>query len=230
METGVFALTVEQWVGVGSALLAAASFLFNWAVVGRQSRMQFESLKAQMDADLLAWAGEAVGHLAQAAYVAKGRGAYLSEQELRTVSAQTARDLSACADKGRLFFPNLAARAHGADKEGAFQGFRPPVLDALIFALYRLEKMDIRNTGPDVEAAAYFVKCRRVLISEVQRAVDPRRRGQMLAKLAKIAPDGAGFAEVAGLAEALEAAYPGTMSVKRDAAWVEEMAKRRRRS
>lgn len=226
--TWLQSLTLEQWIGVGSGLLAAASFVFNWLVVRRQSRMQFESLKAQMDADLMAWAGEAVDLLATADYVARGRGVYLSEQELKTEIADVMRRLSAAADKGRLFFPNLAPSVNGAHKEAAYQGFRPPVLDALIFAYYKVERMDVRNTEPDMDAADFLRRCRRVLISEVQRSVDPRRRGRMLKQLALSGPknDPGGFREVAALAEDLERAHPGLMTTKRDAAWVAEMERR----
>lgn len=228
MSPAALTMSMEQWLAVGSAGLAAASFVFNWMVVARQSRMQFESLKAQMDADLLVWANEAIDLLGEAVFAARGRGAHLSEQELRRHTAEVMQRLSSAADKGRLFFPNLAPRDHGADKEGAFQGFRPPVIDALIFAYYRLERMDVRNTEPDQDTADFLIKCRRLVISEVQRAVDPRRRGQMLKRLALSGPknDPGGFREVAALADDLETRFPGLMTIKRDDAWIAEMARR----
>ena len=224
-------LSLEQWIGIGSAGLALLSFLFNWLVVNRQSRMQFESLKAQMDADLLAWANESVDLLGEASFVARGRGAYLSEQELKRESAAVMRKLSAAADKGRLFFPNIAPRQQGSDKEAAYQGFRPPVLDALIFAYYKVERMDLRNVEPDLDTADFVFRCRRVLISEVQRAIDPRRRGRMLRQLSMSGPknDPGGFKEIADLADALERDPPGLMTTKRDAAWIADMQRRHRK-
>jgi hypothetical protein len=224
--------SVEQWLAIGSAALAVTSFVCNWLVVSRQSRMQFESLKTQMDADLLTWANEAVDLLGEAVFVARGRGAYLSEQDVRLQAAVVMRRLSAAADKGRLFFPNLAPRARGADKEGAFRGFRPPVIDALIFAYYRVERMDVRNTEPDQDTADFLIRCRRLLISEVQNAIDPRRRGQTLKRLALSGPkdDPGGFHETAALAEDLEARFPGLMTIKRDAAWVAQMQRSRRKA
>lgn len=219
-------LSLEQTVALVSAGIAVISFAFNWAVVSRQTAMQAEGLKAQMDAEVMRWAQSAVDALTAAGHVARSRGALNDEAETRRETAAVANRLSALADHGRLFFPNLAPDDHGGDKEAAFQGYRPPVLDALVLACQRLERMDPRNLGPDDATAAFFMRCRRLLISEVQRAIDPRRRGRMMRRLAISSGAGpSGFREAAGLAQELEAAHPGILSGKRDEAWVSRMEK-----
>lgn len=226
---GLNGLSLEQWIGVGSAGLALASFVFNWLVVQRQSALQGEALKAQMDADLLAWANEAIDTLGRAMFVARGRGAYLSEQELRLQAADVLHQISAAADKGRLFFPNAAHAAFGKDKEGAYQGFRPPVLDALIFAYRRLERMDMRNVEPDLDTADFLMRCRRLLVSEVQEAVDPRRRGRMLALLARTGPTGdpKGYAAALALAIEIEQRFPGLLGAQQEVGWAAAVAQAR---
>lgn len=221
-------LDLNAWLGIGSAAIAVVSFLFNWAVVNRQSAMQFESLKAQTDSDLLAWADSAIDALSEAIWIAKGRGALLSEEETRRRAAQAMQRLSAIADKGRLFFPNMVPQQHGHDKHAAYRGVRPPILDALIFAYFKLERMDTRNIETDAEAAEFLTRCRRLLVSEVQRAVDPRRRGKMLRRLAVGGSGGErpGFRDAAALGVELEDRHPGVLEVKRDEAWVAEMEKR----
>ena len=225
------AFGINEWVAIGSAALALVSFLFNWAVVARQTAMQAEGLKAQMEADLLAWANEAIDVLSEAAALAGARGVSMDELALRGDKARLMWRLSGIADRGRLFFPNLAPHAHGTDKEGAFKGFRPPVLDAVIFAYQRLERMEARNVGPDSEVEAFLRDCRRALVSEVQRSVDPRRRGRMMRKLAGTghAREGAGFDDARRLAERLEAAHPGILVQSRDNAWVDEMRRHAKR-
>ena len=170
-------LGVNEWVAIGSALIAVLSFVFNWAVVRRQMAMQYESLRAQMDGEMMAWAHEAIDLVSDGARLAKGRGLAYGEQELRPMLLETAQRLSAAADRGRLFFPNVEHHKHGQDKEAAFQGFRPVILDAVIFAHYQVDKIEPSGAGPDQAAADYLTKCRRLLVSEVQSAVDPRRRG-----------------------------------------------------
>ena len=215
---------VNEGVAAVSALLALASFLLNWAVVRRQTQLQFESLKAQMDAEVLAWVHEAVDETSRGVGLVRGRGAIYGPEEFRREALETAQKLSALADRGRLFFPNEAPHAHGQNKEAAFQGFRPPILDAVVFSCGLLDRMVNEAPGPDADAEAFLVKCRRLLVSEAQNAIDPRRRGQMLRRLASGRMDDktSAFAIAADLGEAMEARYPGYLERRRDAAWIAE--------
>jgi hypothetical protein len=153
--------------------------------------------------------------------LARGRGDIYSATEFRQRAYEIAQRLSACADRGRLFFPNEAPSEHGQDKEAAFQGFRPPVLDAVVFAASLLERLPAEG-GSDEEAARFMTKCRRLLVSEVQNAIDPRRRGQMLRRLAvgRMDDKKSSFRMAAELGEAMEARYPGFLLQRRDEKWI----------
>ena len=223
---------LNEWVAVVWALLALLSFLFNWAVVNRQTALQFESLKAQMDADVMHWAHETIDLVSEAVTFARGRGVAYQADEFRRLALETAQKLSSAADRGRLFFPNEAPRAHGQEKEGAYQGFRPPLLDAVVFAHFQLDKLALEEGGPDAQAADYFVRCRRLLVSELQNAIDPRRRGAMLRQLAagRIDDTKSSFKVAAELGEALEARYPGTLTQRRDGDWVAKREAQARRA
>lgn len=225
---GALDLSIDQWVAVLSALAAILSVVISVSVVNRQIVLQSESLKAQMDVDILHWSNEAIDVMSEGIWLARGRGEVFGEDALRFRRLDVLQRLSACADKGRLFFPNLAPRAAGASKEGAFRGFRPPVLDCLIFAFYKLERMDTRALSPDMDTFDFLTRCRRALVSEVQRGIDPRRRSKMMAQLALSGStnDPEGFRDVAALARELEAKHPGLLETKRDAAWVGEMERR----
>lgn len=213
---------LETWLAVGSATLAVASFVLNWRIVNRQMAMQFESLKAQMDADMLAWAHEASDALSEGVLLARGRGACFPPEEMRIRRLTAAQRLSSLGDRGRLFFPNHAPDSHGQDREAAFKGFRPPILDTVVFGYYQLDRLDCEGREPDAEAADYLIRCRRLLISELQQAIDPRRRGQMLTRLSRNRRDGGGadFRSAADLGESLEARYPGVLIQRRDAQWI----------
>ena len=174
----------NEWVAALSALLALASLVLNWLVVRRQTQLQFESLKAQMDTEVLAWANEAINLVSQAEALARGRGTSYAPDEFRRLAHETAYRLSAAADCGRMFFPNVTPETHGQDKEAAFQGRRQPILDAVVFSCIQLERLLPDPSGPDEEAVKFLNRCRRLLVSEAQNAVDPRRRSQMLRRLA----------------------------------------------
>ena len=107
-------------------------------------------------------------------------------------------------------------------RQAAFQGFRPPILDAVVFASTRIGRLDASATEPDTDAAEFLAKCRRLLVSEAQNAIDPRRRGQMLRRLAvgRLDDKTSAYALSAELGEALESLYPGYLLQRRDAAWI----------
>lgn len=227
-------LGVEGGVAVVSAVLAVASLVLNWVVVRRQTELQFETLKAEMDAEVIAWANEAIDQVSQGLALARGRGGAYGAEEFARLAHETSQRLSSVADRGRLFFPNEAPDQHGQDKESAFQGFRPVILDAVVFACNRLARIDPNGAGPDEEAAAFLSKCRRLLVSEAQNAIDPRRRGQMLRRLAigRMDDKTSGYALAAELGETLESLYPGHLLERRGADWVakrEAIARRHRK-
>ena len=223
---------VNEWVAVGSALLALASLVLNWLVVRRQTELQYETLRAEMDAEVIGWAQDAIDQVSDAVALASGRGATYAAADFSRLAHETAQKLSSIADRGRLFFPNDEHVSHGQEKEAAFQGFRPPILDAIIFACGRLSRMSAEG-GPDKESADFLTKCRRLLVSEAQNAIDPRRRKQMLKRLATGRKDDkvSAFAVASDLGEAMEALYPGFLDRPRGPAWIaerEEMARQAR--
>jgi hypothetical protein len=176
-------MNMETWVAGGSAVLAIASLVASWVIAGRQSTLQFETLRAEMDAGVIAWAQQAMGLVSQAAALARGRGGVYAADEFQRLTLELEFGLSAAVDQGRLFFPNEDPAHWGQDKEGAFQGIRPPILDALVFCCCQIEQMRKSNGEGDQEAARFFIDCRRLLVSEAQNAIDPRRRREMMRRL-----------------------------------------------
>ena len=231
LESVIAAWGVNEWVAVASAAVALVSLLFNWAVVSRQTELQAETMKAEMDKDVLAWAHEAIDALSEGVWLARAHAAAANRALLTEPISKLSWRLSSLADRGRMFFPNLAPEAHGLDKPGAFQGYRPPVLDAVLFALYQVEQLT--PTNPSNEQPMKFIQdCRRLLVSEVQFAVDPRRRGRMLKRLMRGArrTHAQGFRIAADLATNMRMRYPDLPITERGADWIEEMERRMRRA
>lgn len=138
----------------------------------------------------------ALDHLCSAEMILKQEyHAVTAQAEYEKVRLATMRDISSCADQGRLFFPNLPDEKHGLEKPAAFQGYRHPVLSCLVKTYELLgdvaRRQDIPTFETDREKVIHF---RRRFISLVQTELDPRGLGEFLkahlagkAKLAKSA-------------------------------------------
>jgi hypothetical protein len=111
---------------VVSACVAACGLFFAW----RQSR---EGTLRR--ADVLRWAEDSIDQLQTLLVIC-----VLDEGELepafeREKLAAIMLTTSTLAERGRLFFKNeIRSDGHGQDKEAAYQGYRPKILDQLVVA------------------------------------------------------------------------------------------------
>lgn len=172
----------EQWLAIGSAVLALASFILNLRLVGRQEKRNAVAMKMAHDSDVIRWSDEVIALLAAAQEMLAEKGVSYPEAEFRGRRSAARAQLSALIDRGRLFFPNRADVEHGKEKEAGFQGYRQPVLDALVNAYGLLETAGA-SPGPDRDAAGQIYTHRRSFIAEVFKAVDPVRRGEKMKEL-----------------------------------------------
>jgi hypothetical protein len=172
----------EQWTAIGSALVAAVSFFFNWRMVQKQETRANAQLKQAHDSDLIRWSDEVIGVLAEAYEMLREKGKSYPDAEFVVRRVAKRAHLSALIDRGRLFFPNRMDGKKGLDKDVAFQGSRQPALDALVDA-YDLLGVAGDTPGPEAARAEEFLQQRRRFVSEVFKAVDPVRRGMTLKEL-----------------------------------------------
>ena len=176
-------LGLNEWLTIVSALVAVASFAFNWAVVRRQTAMQFESLRAAHDSDLIKWADEVIEQMANAQKLCRDRfkDGGLGDDEFTRGRSELRTRISALLDRGRLFFPNAPLNEDQSGVEAAYRGKRQPALDA-VFGVYRVITDAGRDGAPD-EAVNAIVAHKRVFISEVFNTIDPRRRESIMSRL-----------------------------------------------
>lgn len=179
-----------DWIAIVSAVVAVASFLANWRIVSRQSRMQAENLRLAHDSDVIAWFHETVNELSDAQETLREAGRSFPAEDFEARRSRARTRISAMLDRGRLFFPNVdRGDGHGAQREAGYQGYRQPCLDHL-YACYRLVSdwpaplpvaaMSDAQTQEKSERISQLVTARRAFVSEVFKAIDPRRRGQVL--------------------------------------------------
>jgi hypothetical protein len=179
-------LSLETWLAIGSGAFALASFLFNWRVVARQSAREAEALRAARDADLIAWADEAIAALGDAQELLRERGRTLQAEAFRVGHSRCRTRFTVLLDRGRLFFPGALDEDSADDAaESAYRGRPHPALQALYDAYQVITKADRDNSEYDRRAVIALVSARRRFVSEVFDAVDPRRRVAAIARLTR---------------------------------------------
>jgi hypothetical protein len=197
-------------VAFGSAAIAVVSALIARGETRRQRKLQTESLRQSIDAASLDWGNAAIDTLARSAMFARTRMMQANDAAFLATKANLLVAISTLVDRGRMFFPNFNPQTKGAEKDGAYRGHRPPILDALMWTYHELEAMT-RDTGPAPdECGAFIDECRRLLVSELQAHLDPRRKDEIIERYddQKDAIRRDAIAKAQGLREKLESRRP----------------------
>lgn len=171
---------LELIIAVGSAVVAVIGAILSGNAARKQHHIQKEQLRQHIDRASMEWGGAAIDSLADAIALAELCRTHLPEAEIETRKSAVAARISGLVDKGRLFFPNIDPDAKGLDKEHAYRGSRPPVLDALMYAYYEVRGLSRSNGPSPMDTAQFIFDCRRLLVSELQGHLDPRRQDQIV--------------------------------------------------
>jgi hypothetical protein len=169
-------------VAVISAAVAIIGALLTWRETRRQRKLALEKMRRELDDRSLAWGADAIAALAEAETLYLRPASALSETDFEEKRHALLIKLSALTDQGRFFFPNVEDDFHGAEKEGAYQGKRPPILDALVYAFYEVEAISSDNSETRQAAADFIKTCRRLVVSELQAHLDPKTRNAVVAR------------------------------------------------
>ena len=171
-------LQITDWVGVISAGVSVLALLLNIMITTRQTRVSVEALKFNNDTQVMNWANRTVVAMAEAQHLCTSPNVsalYLHERGI--VLATT---LSSLIDEGRWFFPNVGRRATDPEKPGAYRGTRQPILDYVVAAYEGVKQMMTTEDAPRDGLATKIAEAKRHFVSEVQHAVDPRRRSWVM--------------------------------------------------
>ncbi len=212
-------------VGVPAAVALVSAF---WArrEAQRARRIETERLREEVDRMSLQWGQEVIDLVSAASSLPQERDAYLSEREFQARRAEISWSLSALVDRGRLFFPNVDTEKHRAvdrDKESAFTGKRAPILDALLYVHYEIDALGPRGGRPAAESCDFIVKCRRLIVSELQAYLDKDRLTEVDDRFDKRlrAKREAALHQAGRLGLELDARRPGTLVKRDDKGWTE---------
>ena len=236
MESGEWmGFLSENWevaLTVGSALIALVGAVGSRIETGRQKKLQMQALRAQVDKASVDWGGEAIDLLSEAGALADLCRSSLPNDQIEIRKSELTAKLSSLVDRGRLFFPNIDPASKGAEKEGAYRGHRPPILDAVMYAFYEVQSIS-RNEGPSPQDSANFIfDCRRLLVSELQAHLDPRRQDEIVERYdsqrRKHRDEALDIAGRLGLT--LDARRPGLLTRIGDKGWMDRIGPEERKT
>ena len=165
---------VSDWVALGSAAVSVIALLINLVITSRQTRVSVETFKFNNDTQLMNWANRVVVAMAEAYHL-----------NAKTDLNALATNLSALIDEGRWYFPNVGKKETDHEKPGAYRGTRQAVLDAVVGVYDAVVAMAGANEQTQQELMARIHAARRHFVSEVQHAVDPRRRAWVMDRFRK---------------------------------------------
>lgn len=170
----------EIFIGILSAIVALISALVARGETAKQRKLQTERLRQSIDAASLDWGGAAIDTMARCATFVRTRHMHGNEAAFLAAKTNMMIALSTLVDRGRMFFPNIDPEGRGIEKEGAYRGSRPPILDVLMFTYHEIEAVTREGGPPSEECAGFIDECRRLLVSELQAHLDPRRLDEIV--------------------------------------------------
>lgn len=161
---------------------AVWSYYNNKSTKKRADRMQTESLRLQLDNQRIAWSGLVIDAMAKAETLVRMRGDPGGQTEVKR--GELLATLSAQVDRGRLYFANVTAaelgvphgkETIGAEREGAFQGYRRAILDCIVLVHNHLANLRLQPGGMLDGDADMMLRCRRRFVSELQELIGRER-------------------------------------------------------
>lgn len=162
-------LQMSDWVAVASAAISVLALMLNIVITSRQTRVSVENFKFNNDTQLMAWANRVVVAMAEAYHLTP-----------KTDTHALATNLSALIDEGRWFFPNVGKKETDHEKPGAYRGTRQAVLDHIVAVYNAVVAIPGADSRISQHNMAAIHEARRHFVSEIQHAVDPRRRAWVM--------------------------------------------------
>jgi hypothetical protein len=167
---------VDLTFDLAAAAIAVIALYFSIRARRGQRQLSVEALRLARDNDIIQWSNSAINTIVAVEFLLRGVLRGVGTGSFAVLRDECLSKLSASIDKGRLYFPNFEHDSHGAEKEAAFRGIRQPILDRLV-EIYDLVKDIDANVANQIEAVRQpLMSKKRAFVSEVQSAVDPRRR------------------------------------------------------
>lgn len=91
------------------------------------------------------------------------------------ISSDQTREVSVLAEQGRMFFRNASPEEYGQDKEPAYRGYRPLILDQLVFSYLVAENWNAMSPSDRAAGSKVVTRCKERFVGLLQREVGRKR-------------------------------------------------------
>lgn len=172
-----------MWEAAGAvvAVLVAIGGLITWVLNSLEKREQKTRDREKEHADELrmeevaAWAAAAISAAQNLVVALQLRPEQIDQTDRRALIRDAVFSTSTLVERGRMFFKNCVIDDFGADKEPAYRGYRPKVLDPLV-VLYQVGcRYLAEGASPDVRLVRVAENATRQLVSLLQAEVGRSR-------------------------------------------------------
>ena len=139
-------------------------------IAEQQKVLQSQQVQLQYYTELRHWADSALdtlGSLMSLCHLDPAR----TEFNFREKHVEYLNQLSALIDRGRWFLPNFSKDMHGREKDVAFQGFRHPALDQLVYAFDIAKAIDYKGCSGHINCYKELEGYRRKFTSIIQTVI-----------------------------------------------------------
>ena len=137
---------LKDWVSLIISLLSAGIALAAlWVSLHVAKTNLRTNLRVVWTRDLIGWGNACVRMFTEARLLANLRTPTQTEEEFEKTRRRLLCELSAQIDQGRLFFENELKDRHGTDKEPAYRGFTPRIIQVLKVPYRELTKIKFNS-------------------------------------------------------------------------------------
>jgi hypothetical protein len=152
-----------------SALAALVGLFFAWRKLRDDARKNRED--SYRRGDVLGWANEVIGELQTLLLIC-----ILKEEQVDVATSKAKLtdiifSTSILVERGRLFFKNEIVDSHGSEKEPAYQGYRPKILDPIVVAHQIACEWRSSNRDKQLRMRLIAEDCLKKFVSLVQKEV-----------------------------------------------------------
>jgi hypothetical protein len=139
-------LAISHWSISASAILGVIGLITGW-IKWRDAQLR--------KSEVLAWSNQGIANLETLVLICRLGNDLYEARDLEMKLQEVCVTAAILVEQGRLFFKNQLAGDHGIQKEPAYRGFRPCILDPLVVG-YQIS-LHWRSEGLEGRARMCFV-------------------------------------------------------------------------